>query len=142
MINIFDTAGQDEYKQLLPDVIRRCQCFVIVYDITDESTFKELDLHIKRLRQTKELEPISAIIVGNKCDLEDKRVVKFDEASEYATKKNYLYSEASAKSGTNIESLFQKVISDYAPKIVKKTEKKRRSGIFAPFNFTSTSSDD
>lgn len=121
--------------------MRKCQCFIFVYDITDERSFNELEGQIKRLKQTKEFEPISVIIVGNKCDLEEERKVKEDNAKEYALKKGYLFIEASAKSSKNINQIFKNVVLEFAPRFqVKKPEKKRRSGIFQAF--VSTSSDD
>lgn len=137
-VKVQDTAGQEEFKSLLPEIIRGSDGFLLIYDITDEKSFKHLEQDSDRINKTKENKPYYACVVGNKCDLEELRKVDTKIAQDWAKSKGYRFIEASAKKRTNVDEAFREILLEdikaKAPKSVKpeKQEKKRRTskGIF------------
>ena len=57
------------------------------------------------------------VLVGNKCDLEDKRQVSYEEGKELADKNDFLFFESSAKDGTNVDEIFTNSAKEIAKKI-------------------------
>ena len=104
-ILLYDTAGQEKFKSLIPMYIRDANIILVVYDITNKDSF----LHTEHwVDETKDLKREDAIfvLVGNKIDLEENRVVSKKEAEDFATEKGFLFYEVSAKTGEQIEELF------------------------------------
>ena len=75
--NIFlfkwDTAGQERFRNITTSYYRHSQGVILVYDITDESTFNSIRSWIRQIK-THSNEGVCIILVGNKCDLEEQRV--------------------------------------------------------------------
>jgi Ras-related protein Rab-6A len=112
---LYDTAGQEKFKSLIPMYIRDANIIIIVYDIT--SNYKKIMLFnqtIPWLSECKDLKREDAIfcLVGNKLDLIEKRSVSVEEAEAFAREKDLIFREVSAKSGLNVNNLFYKDILD------------------------------
>ena len=113
---LYDTAGQEKFKSLIPMYIRDANIILIVYDISVKESFTHTDYWVN---ETKELKRGDAIfvLIGNKTDLEDKRAISTKDAENYATEKGFLFQEVSAKTGDGIEELFtSKIFSEMARK--------------------------
>lgn len=111
-LTIWDTAGEERYRSFTSLYTQNAAAAIIVYDITDKYTFISIPSWIEAL---KAITPSCIVfIVGNKLDLEDKRDVEFDKALEWCTVNGYKYYETSAKTGQNIESLFNDVVCTLA----------------------------
>ena len=103
---LYDTAGQEKFKSLIPMYIRDANIIIVVYDISNKDSF----IHTEHwVNETKDLKREDAIfvLVGNKIDLEDKRVVQKKEAEDFATEKGFLFHEVSAKTGEKVQDLFE-----------------------------------
>ena len=113
---LYDTAGQEKFKSLIPMYIRDANIILVVYDITLKDSFTHTEHWVN---ETKDLKRDDAIfvLIGNKIDLDDKREVTTKEAEDFAIQKGFLFHEVSAKSGDGIEDLFQNKIF---PEISKK----------------------
>ena len=106
---LYDTAGQEKFKSLIPMYIRDANIILVVYDITNKDSF----IHTEHwVNETKNLERKDAIfvLVGNKIDLELDRMVSTKEAEDFATEKGFLFYEVSAKTGEKVEDLFNNKI--------------------------------
>ena len=114
---IWDTAGQERYRSLAPMYYRGAMAAVIVYDITQEDSFKGAKTWINEIK-TKGRKDCVIVLVGNKSDLEDKRKVNKQTVYEYVHNQNILYFEASAKSGDNVERVFY-IIGEKLPKDIQ-----------------------
>ena len=77
----------------------------LVFDLSTRKTFEELDKWYEILSDSCNSEIVVSLI-GNKCDLIEKRAVTYEEATEYAKKRNLNYIELSAKTGTNVAQAF------------------------------------
>ena len=110
MLDILDTAGEEEYSAMRDQYYRAGDGFVFVYSIICKNSFAELDDLIKRAEGVKDTENLPMVIVGNKCDLDDMRVVTTEEGKSLATKYNCPFFESSAKCRINIPDIFEAVV--------------------------------
>ena len=111
-LSIYDTTGQERYKTLAFSLIKNVDGIILIYDVTDISTFKSVPDWIQSAREKKG-ENYPMIILGNKIDLIDKRKITTKEGEEIAKKYGLDFYEISNKESVNIENaimtLFQKV---------------------------------
>jgi len=111
ILEILDTAGQEEYSCMRPQWIRGCEGFITVYDLTNKGTFEEIQKfvdQIERVKNTKVRQNI--MLCGNKSDLESQREVKKEDGEEKAKEMGLMFSECSAKSRDNIEEVFYDIV--------------------------------
>jgi len=108
---IWDTAGQERYRAITSTYYRGAVGALMVYDITNAETFKNLD---KWLNEVKEHAPTHVIVmlVGNKLDLDFRRQVTKDEAVAYSKANNLSFIETSALDATNVKKAFEKIIGE------------------------------
>jgi len=111
LLDILDTAGQEQFAALQDHWIREAQAFILVYSINSLRSFKHAeDLYIK-ITRNKEGERIYLVLVGNKSDLpENERQVPYDTGKELASQWQCPFFETSAKSGDNIRPVFENVV--------------------------------
>jgi len=100
-MTLMDTAGQEKFRAITSSYFRGSDLCIIVYDITDSKSFFNISDHIDEARKYVSQEyPI--ILLGNKVDLVEKRVVDLDAANDFAKQQQIKYFETSAKERTNI----------------------------------------
>ncbi len=104
---LYDTAGQEKFRSLIPMYTRDANIILLVYDVTSKDSFTHLSQWLKDLTNIKKEEVIFAV-VGNKIDLEDKREVSAEEGQNYAKEHEFLFAEVSAKTGNGFSELFYK----------------------------------
>lgn len=105
---IWDTAGQETYKSMLPMYYRKTNLAMVVFDITCAESFNSIPSWIEELEKHAERDCIICII-GNKSDLENKRAVDRNRAAYFARSVGALYFETSAKTNEGITETFQLV---------------------------------
>ena len=115
MLEVLDTAGQEEYTVLRDQWIRDGEGFVLVYSISSRSTFttiKQLHHQIQKVKESTaaSLGPAPVIIVGNKCDRVGEREVSIQDGSALAKELNCGFVEASAKERINVEEAYYHVV--------------------------------
>jgi small GTP-binding protein len=108
---IFDTAGQERYKSISTNTIQRADGFLIVFSVTDKSSFELVDNWINSIYDRIDIKTKILILAGNKADADNRKVSR-EEAEKYAMSKNIPYFETSAKSGFNIKEIFNKLYED------------------------------
>jgi Ras-related protein Rab-6A len=110
---LYDTAGQEKFRSL-------------IYDITSKDSFESIPKWFSDILNVKNDEAIFAL-VGNKIDLNDKRVVSFEEGKKLANEKNIIFEEVSAKDGQNFNELFtNKLFNELYKKFKNKFDNNRR----------------
>lgn len=114
----WDTAGQEKYDSLTTSYYKGAKGALIVYDITQKSSFDKIESLLKKLRDNSN-KNVSVILVGNKCDLEDNREVLKEDGEELAQKLKIKFMEVSAKTGENLDKLFQNLIDEVYEKYNK-----------------------
>ena len=104
---LYDTAGQEKFRSLIPMYTRDANIILLVYDITNRDSFNHLPDWLKDLTNINVDEVIFAI-VANKIDLNSKREVTPEEGQKFADEHNFVFQEISAKTGTGFSDLFYK----------------------------------
>jgi len=121
LLEILDTAGQDDYQSMLETWINFGSGFLLVYSIDDLESFNEIKKKYEKVVLIKGNEPYSCILVGNKCDLDnDLRKVKKSEAEDFANSKKIPFLETSALNRINVKECFAKVAHDFLEATIKK----------------------
>ena len=105
-LEILDTAGQDDYQTMLDTWINSADGFILVYSIDNKESFESTKTRYDRIIRLKEGQKVSIIVVGNKCDLEDKRQVSKEEVEKYCNEMNISFLEASALNTINVKESF------------------------------------
>ena len=100
-IQIWDSAGQEKYKGLIPSYVRNSSIVFIVYDVSNRSSFDNVENWISFV---KNIEKTTMILCGNKIDLG--REVETKDGEELAKREGLLFFECSAKSNENIKNMF------------------------------------
>jgi len=104
-LDINDTAGTDQYANLSDEQYKESDGFIIMYSITDKSSFLHVDSIFERVnkcRNDPDDNPVPILLVGNKCDLPEKRTVNSPDAIQKAEKLGIKLFEASAKAKINL----------------------------------------
>ena len=115
-MQIWDTAGQEKYRSLTKNYLLNANGILIVFDLSDEKSFNDLDSWIEEINNIIDEKKVVIILVGNKSDLPDQKIDN-DKALTYAKKYNMKYLSVSAKEGINIDYLFEIIGSDCIRKI-------------------------
>ncbi|KAL1269804.1 hypothetical protein QQF64_032093 [Cirrhinus molitorella] len=103
MLEILDTAGTEQFTAMRDLYMKNGQGFALVYSITAQSTFNDLQDLREQILRVKDTEDVPMILVGNKCDLEDERVVGKEQGQNLARQwSNCAFLESSAKSKINV----------------------------------------
>jgi small GTP-binding protein len=111
---IWDTAGQERFESMTKAYFRNACGAILVYDIGNRQSFE--NMKNKWLVQLREFghEDIFVLIVGNKCDMNGKRIISVGEAAEFAESCGLDFIETSARTGENVEVAFRRVIISVA----------------------------
>ena len=122
---ILDTAGEEDYQNMLDQWISLANGFLLVFAINDLETFEALKVKVKRIEKN-EANKLPIVLVGNKCDLNDQRKVSYQEAEEFAKSVNAKYYETSALNDMNgnVKVVFQECGAMILRKGKNKDEKK------------------
>ena len=105
-LQIWDTCGQEVYRSLIGSFYRNSSLAIIVYAIDNDSSFSSIDTWVNELK-TKGNPDMTIFLVGNKADLEDKRVITKDMANDVCDSHNIkFFLETSARTGFNVKNIF------------------------------------
>ena len=104
-IQVWDTAGQENFRSLTRAYYKNCVCAIIVYDVTNKQSFENIQNWLEDVHNQSPKTVLIALI-GNKIDLDDKRVISFDEGKELALKNGIIFMETSAKTGEGVNEVF------------------------------------
>ena len=115
-IQIWDTAGQENFRSITRAYYKNSVCALVVYDITNRESFNHIQSWIEDCK-TQSPKTVLLVLVGNKSDLNSERQVNYDEGMELANKNKMLFYETSAKVGTNVDEMFLKSAKSIDEKI-------------------------
>ncbi|XP_046553984.1 ras-related protein R-Ras2-like [Haliotis rubra] len=135
-LDILDTAGQEEFSAMREQYMRSGEGFLLVYSVTDISSFEEIYKFHKQILRVKDRDEFPMILVANKSDLEHQRDVSQDKGIELARSLKISYIEASAKNRTNVDQAFYELVriirkfqAEERPPVKPPGKKKRRCSI-------------
>jgi len=128
MLEILDTAGTEQFTAMRDLYMKNGQGFAMVYSIIAQSTFNDLpDLRDQILR-VKDCDSVPMVLVGNKCDLKDQRVITYDQGEGLAKRFNCTFMEASAKEKINVDNIFYDLVKQINKSVGPAKAKQSKKG--------------
>lgn len=112
LLDVLDTAGQEEYSAMREQYMRTGEGFLLVYSITSRQSFEEIQTFEQQILRVKDKDYFPIILVGNKCDLEGERQVTREEGQALARQFNCKFIETSAKSRLNVDNAFYDLVRE------------------------------
>jgi len=126
LLDILDTAGQEEYSAMREQYMKNGQGFLLVFSVISKQSFNEITPFIKQIHRVKDADRVPSVLVGNKCDLADSREVTLEEGKDLAAKNFCPYLESSAKERINVEESFFQLVREINRQL-NQTKKKRKN---------------
>ena len=117
-VQIWDTAGQENFRSITRSYYKNSACALLVYDISKKESFESIQSWIDDCKSSAP-ETVLMVLVGNKSDLTEEREVSEEEGREFANKHGLLFFETSAKTGENVKEVFQESTAEIAKRIKK-----------------------
>lgn len=115
-LQIWDTAGQERFRTITSSYYRGAHGIIVVYDVTERESFKSVPNWFSEIGRYAS-ENVNKLIIGNKSDMESKKVVTFEEGKAIADSYGVKFLEASAKSSTNVEAAFTTMASEIKARV-------------------------
>ncbi|KAJ5468810.1 Small GTPase superfamilyRab type [Penicillium sp. IBT 31633x] len=112
LLDVLDTAGQEEYSAMREQYMRTGEGFLLIYSITSRQSFEEIMTFQQQILRVKDKDYFPIIVVANKCDLEKERVVSEQEGEALARQFGCKFIETSAKSRINVENAFYDLVRE------------------------------
>ncbi|MHA1821580.1 MAG: Rab family GTPase [Promethearchaeota archaeon] len=115
-LQIWDLAGQQHFSFVRPPFYKGASGIIYVYDVTRRESFENIENWRVEVENAISVKP--SVLVGNKIDLSDERVVSKKEGEDLASKINGCvgFFETSAKTGANLDDVFLKLINSILEK--------------------------
>ncbi|KAK8025180.1 hypothetical protein PG990_003003 [Apiospora arundinis] len=104
-LQIWDTAGQERFRTITSSYYRGAHGICVVYDVTDMDSFNNVKQWLQEIDRYA-TEGVNKLLVGNKSDMSDKKVVEYTVAKEFADSLGIPFLETSAKNASNVEQAF------------------------------------
>ncbi|XP_071965857.1 ras-related protein Rab-10-like isoform X5 [Antedon mediterranea] len=114
-LQIWDTAGQERFHTITTSYYRGAMGIMLVYDITQEKTFDNIAKWLRNIQEHAN-EDVEKMLLGNKCDMNDKRMVSTERGQSIARENGIKFMETSAKTNINVEPAFMTLAEDILKK--------------------------
>ncbi|CEQ42781.1 SPOSA6832_04645, partial [Sporobolomyces salmonicolor] len=123
LLDVLDTAGQEEYSAMREQYMRTGEGFLLVYSITSRNSFDEIGTFHQQILRVKDKDYFPVIVVANKCDLEYERQVGSHEGRDLAQHFGCRFIETSAKQRLNVDEAFYNLVRE-----IRKYNKEQAAG--------------
>jgi len=123
LLDVLDTAGQEEYGAMREQYMRTGEGFLLVYSITSRNSFEEISTFHQQILRVKDQDSFPVIVVANKCDLEYERQVGMNEGRDLAKHFGCKFIETSAKQRINVDEAFSNLVRE-----IRKYNKEQQTG--------------
>jgi Ras-related protein Rab-8A len=120
-LQIWDTAGQERFRTITTAYYRGAMGILLVYDVTDEKSFGNIRNWIRNIEQHA-TESVNKILIGNKCDMLDKKVIDFERGKALADEYGIKFLETSAKNSIGVEEAFVTLAKDIKKRLIDQQE--------------------
>lgn len=112
LLDVLDTAGQEEYSAMREQYMRTGEGFLLVYSVTSRNSFDEISTFHQQILRVKDKDRFPVVVVANKCDLEYERQVGTHEGRELAQVFGSRFTETSAKQRINVDEAFYNLVRE------------------------------
>jgi len=123
LLDVLDTAGQEEYGAMREQYMRSGEGFLLVYSITSRDSFEEISTFHQQILRVKDQDSFPVIVVANKCDLEYERQVGMNEGRDLAKHFGCKFIETSAKQRINVDEAFTNLVRE-----IRKYNREQQTG--------------
>jgi len=121
LLDILDTAGQEEYSAMRDQYMRTGEGFLIVFAVNNAKSFEDITAYREQIKRVKDAEEVPMVLVGNKCDLPT-RSIDMQQARDAATHYQIPFVETSAKTRMGVDGAFYTLVRE----IRKDKERKKK----------------
>lgn len=116
-LQIWDTAGQERFRTITTAYYRGAMGILLVYDVTDENSFKNVGNWMKQIEQNA-ADNVNKILIANKCDVDpSERKVSFEQGQALANQYGIQFYETSAKTNYNVDAAFMSISKDIVTRL-------------------------
>jgi len=115
---VWSASNSFRYENIINYYLKHSEFIIFCYDLTKRETFEEIVIYNNALKKVNK--DAVVYLVGTKKDLENKRVVTYDEGFKLATKLNMIFYEVSAKTGENVDEIINSIIFHYKNKEIER----------------------
>jgi len=123
LLDVLDTAGQEEYGAMREQYMRTGEGFLLVYSITSRNSFEEISTFYQQILRVKDRDTFPVVVLANKCDLEYERQVGMNEGRDLAKHFNCRFLETSAKQRINVDEAFIMLVRE-----IRRYNKEQQTG--------------
>ena len=127
-LQIWDTAGEERFRNIVSSYYRGAHGIMMVYDITDLEIFENLNSWLNEIANN-DSEHVFKILVGNKCDMEKDRKVTYQQGEEFAKEHKMFFFETSAKDSINVQEAFETMTKEIIKENDENVLKKKKHDI-------------
>jgi len=120
-LQIWDTAGQERFRTITTAYYRGAMGIMLVYDITNEKSFDNIKNWIRNIEEHATSD-VEKMVLGNKCDMNDRRQVSKERGEQLAIEYGIKFMETSAKASINVEEAFLTLARDIKLKMDRKAD--------------------
>ncbi|KAJ8609560.1 hypothetical protein CTAYLR_006040 [Chrysophaeum taylorii] len=104
-LQIWDTAGQERFRTITVSYFKGAHGIILVYDVSERDSFQNIQHWVHQIRENAD-DRVRLVLVGNKCDREESRVVSTKEGEELARQYGVSFFETSAKDNKNVDECY------------------------------------
>uniref|UniRef100_A0A6I8MXP3 KRAS proto-onco, GTPase n=1 Tax=Ornithorhynchus anatinus TaxID=9258 RepID=A0A6I8MXP3_ORNAN len=126
LLDILDTAGQEEYSAMRDQYMRTGEGFLCVFAINNTKSFEDIHHYREQIKRVKDSEDVPMVLVGNKCDLPS-RTVDTKQAQDLARSYGIPFIETSAKTRQRVEDAFYTLVREIRQYRLKKISKEEKT---------------
>ena len=112
LLDVLDSAGQEEYSAMREQYMRTGEGFMLVYSITSRQSFEEVRTFQQQILRVKDRDYFPIIVVGNRCHLENERQVSKQEGEALARSFGCPFTETSSKCRINVDNAFYDLVRE------------------------------
>ena len=122
-LRIQDTAGQERFRCISSNLVKMADGILLMYDITNIETFEAITEWVKSIKDIKG-DDFPILLIGNKCDLEDKRKIAKEDGEKQAKDNGFLFFETSCKDNINIQETINALVNKIIEGTIQANERK------------------
>ncbi|GAB4822013.1 hypothetical protein N2152v2_009059 [Parachlorella kessleri] len=134
-LQIWDTAGQERFRTITSSYYRGAHGIIVVFDVTDQESFNNVKQWLNEIDRYAN-ENVNKLLVGNKVDLTNKRVVDYNTAKAFADEIGIPYIETSAKNATNVEQAFMTMAAEIKNRIAGINDGSEETSLLAQYGIS------
>jgi small GTP-binding protein len=115
-LQMWDTAGQELFRSVTRGYYRGSAAALLLFDLTNRDSFENIKKWLQDVHDVARSDVVT-LLIGNKSDLVDRRLVTFDEAQSFASLSSMQYFETSAKTGVNVSESVEAIVAILEKKV-------------------------